>query len=96
MDQSFLLLSMSKPWEVEELACVHDYIVGRHMQLLDACKIELQKLHPKKDLDSGIAFLLNNTRLEADYLNRLSTTGLHNILHVARPRIPPVCHQRTL
>jgi hypothetical protein len=34
MDQSFLFFSIFKVWEVEELACVRDYIIRRYTKIL--------------------------------------------------------------
>jgi len=56
MDQSFLFLSIFNAWEVEELACVHDYIFRRHSEFLQESSSELSKLHPKKYFHSGRCF----------------------------------------
>lgn len=53
MDQSFLFLSIFKVWELEELACVRDYIIKRHMEFLQESSSELSKICPKKDLNGG-------------------------------------------
>lgn len=44
MDQSFLFLSVFKAWEVEELACMRDYIIGRHTEILRESSSEIYKL----------------------------------------------------
>lgn len=53
MDQNLLFLSIFKTWEAEELACVHDYILRRHTEILKESSSELSKLYPNKDFDSG-------------------------------------------
>ncbi|KAG0650785.1 hypothetical protein D0Z07_2215 [Hyphodiscus hymeniophilus] len=50
MDQSLLFLSIFKAWEVEEIACIRDYIIRRHQEILRESSFELSKLCPKKDL----------------------------------------------
>lgn len=44
LDKSFLFLALFNVWEVEELACVRDYITRRYAELCEECKSELQKL----------------------------------------------------
>ena len=53
MDQSLQFLSIFKAWEVEELACVRDYIIGRHTEILRESSSELSRLYPNKDLNDG-------------------------------------------
>lgn len=65
MDQSLLFLSIFKAWEVEEVACVRDYIIRRHTEILRESSSELSKLCPNKDLHDGRCFF---------YLSRLSVT----------------------
>jgi hypothetical protein len=65
MDQSLLFLSIFKAWEVEEVACVRDYIIRRHTEILRESSSELSKLCPNKDLHDGGCFF---------YLSRLSVT----------------------
>jgi hypothetical protein len=56
----FNFLSIFKVWEVEELACVRDYIVRRHTEIIQDSSSELPKLHPRKDLsDGGCSFHLS-------------------------------------
>jgi len=60
MDQSLLFLSIFKVWEVEELACMRDYIIRRHTEILRESSSELSKLCPNKDLnDGGCTFYLS-------------------------------------
>lgn len=49
MDHVLMFLSIYKTWEVEEMACIRDYIITRHIDLLLECKSELHVLHPTKD-----------------------------------------------
>lgn len=65
MDQSLLFLSIFKVWEVEEVACVRDYIIRRHTEILRENSSELSKLCPNKDLHDGECFFC---------LSRLSVT----------------------
>lgn len=53
MDQSFLFLYIFKTWEVEEMACVHDYMFRRHKEIYQECSSELTVLRPKKNLKDG-------------------------------------------
>ena len=41
-EESFLFLALFKAWEVEELACVRDYITRRYAELYEECKLERQ------------------------------------------------------
>ena len=43
-DKSLLFLALFNVWEVEELACVRDYITRRYAELCKECKSESQKL----------------------------------------------------
>ena len=43
-DKSFLFLALFKAWEVEEIACVRDYIMRRYEELYKECKSELQEM----------------------------------------------------
>lgn len=36
-DRSSMFLALFQPWEVEELACVHDFLVRRYTALLEEC-----------------------------------------------------------
>jgi hypothetical protein len=65
MNKSFLFLSVFKVWEVEELACVHDYIIRRHTEILRESSSELSRLRPNKDLQDRECFF---------YPSRLSVT----------------------
>lgn len=65
MDQNLLFLSIFKVWEIEEVACVRDYIIRRHTEILRESSSELLKLRPNKDLHDGGCFF---------YLLRLSVT----------------------
>ncbi|RFU29746.1 hypothetical protein B7463_g6606, partial [Scytalidium lignicola] len=49
VDKTILFLSIFKIWEVEELACVQDYITRRDTELLKCCAPELTKLRPGKN-----------------------------------------------
>lgn len=42
-DKSFLFLALFKAWEVEEIACVRDYITRRYDELYKECKSDLQE-----------------------------------------------------
>jgi hypothetical protein len=52
MDKSFDFLHIFKVWEVEELACVRDYINRRHTEFLQESSSELSILRPKKDFNN--------------------------------------------
>jgi hypothetical protein len=71
MDQSLLFLSIFKVWEVEELACVRDYIIRRHTEILRESSSELSKLCPNKDLNDGgtpsISHIMNRLTPFAEY-----------------------------
>jgi hypothetical protein len=56
MDQSLLFLSIFKLWEVEELACVRDYMIRRYPGILQERSPELSTLCPNKDLNDGGCF----------------------------------------
>ncbi len=43
-DRSFLFLALFKTWEVEEIACVRDYIVHRYNELYKECESELKEM----------------------------------------------------
>lgn len=43
-DKSFLFLALFKAWEVEELACVRDYIIHRYDELYKECKLDYQEM----------------------------------------------------
>lgn len=43
-DKSFLFLALFKTWEVEEIACVRDYIAHRYDELFKVCKSESQEI----------------------------------------------------
>ncbi len=43
-DRSFLFLALFKTWEVEEIACVRDYIVHRYNELYKECELELKEM----------------------------------------------------
>lgn len=64
IDQSLLFLSIFKTWEVEELACVRDYITRRHTDFFRESFSELSKLCPNKDLNDGKYFLSSLTIME--------------------------------
>ncbi|KAH8808779.1 hypothetical protein F5884DRAFT_381720 [Xylogone sp. PMI_703] len=49
VDQTIIFFSMFKPWEMEELACVRDYIMRSYFEFLEQCASELTRLHPSKD-----------------------------------------------
>ena len=42
-DKSFLYLVLFKAWEVEEMACVRDYITHRYDELYKVCKSEVRE-----------------------------------------------------
>ena len=43
-DKSWLFFPLFKAWEVEEIACVRDYITHRYDELYESCKSELQEM----------------------------------------------------
>lgn len=49
-DKSFLFLALFKAWEVEEIACVRDYIVHRYDELYKEYKSELQERTGRESL----------------------------------------------
>lgn len=49
MDMCHLFLDQFPPWEVEEVACVRDYIIGRYTQLFAKYEHELVRQRPEKD-----------------------------------------------
>lgn len=49
MDMCHLFLHQFPPWEVEEIACVRDYIIGRYTQLFAKYEHELVRQRPEKD-----------------------------------------------
>ena len=52
-DKSFLFLYLFQPWEVEEVACVCDYITHRYAELCKECKSELQGVTRGKGYQSA-------------------------------------------
>lgn len=42
-DKSFLFFALFKTWEVEEIACIRDYITHRYDELYKECKSEVQE-----------------------------------------------------
>lgn len=49
LDMCHLFLNQFPPWEVEEIACVRDYIIGRYTQLFAKYEHELVRQRPEKD-----------------------------------------------
>jgi len=56
LDKSLLFLSVFKHWEVEELACVRDYMIRRYLGILQESSSKLSKLFPNKNLNDGGCF----------------------------------------
>ena len=56
LEQSLLYLHCFRVWEIEELACVRDYMIRRYTEILQECSSELSKLYPNKDFDSRRCF----------------------------------------
>jgi hypothetical protein len=56
------LLSLYQPWEVEEMVCVHDYLMDVYRQILRDCLRELCKLWAESE---------NMLASESEYLNLL-------------------------
>jgi len=53
INQSFLFLHIFQIWEVEELACVRDYLIRRYTEIIQECSSELLQIRPKKDLNDS-------------------------------------------
>ena len=61
MDLSSGFLSIFKPWEVEELACICNYIVRRYTEILQENYSEIAKHRPKK-CDGESSFVLSQLK----------------------------------
>ena len=55
-DRSFLFLALFKTWEVEEIACVRDYIVHRYDELYKECKSELKEMLGAENYSPDLIF----------------------------------------
>ena len=64
-DKSFLFLVLFKPWEVEEIACVRDYITHRYDVPYRVCKSEVQAIMEEKS-GSGVPPWENEPGLPLD------------------------------
>jgi len=52
-DQSFLFFTLFETWEVEELACVRDWIIKHYSEAIQENSSGLSRLHPKKTFTDG-------------------------------------------
>ena len=83
-EKSSWFLSLFKPWEVEEIACVRDYFCGYYGRMLLKFEPDLRRRRPNIDLsedgnDSYLNFCRELTRL------RSLARREYRIPHVARP-----------
>lgn len=96
MDMCHHFLNQFPPWEVEEIACIRDYIIGRHAQLFAKHEHELVQ-HPPEGApedSSGdeMPFEGNDTgHVSSDSANliaRRDARTLRGALYVSWPNIP--------
>lgn len=99
MDMCHLFLNQFPPWEVEEIACIRDYIIGRYAQLFATYEHELVRLSPQgppppKTLLGTKCHLKVRLQITyhlsdpADLSARRDARTLRGTLHVARPTFP--------
>ena len=79
IDQSLLCFSNMRTWEIEELACIHDYMIRRYTEIVEECASELSKLYPNKDFYSSRCFAYS-------FYDRLPN---HLYRSLARKKRPP-------
>lgn len=49
MDKSHLFLSIFNPWEVEEIACIRDYIMERYESMFSQCLDSILEFRPSRE-----------------------------------------------
>ena len=84
MEKSSRFLSLFKPWEVEELACVRDFFCNYYRRMLLKFEPEIRNRRPNVDLseDGNCSYLILRRDLTR---SRSVAPREHRIPHVARP-----------